>query len=233
MLTVEQLEELKQFDSPTICNAIERFNVRSKVEGWLSHKITQVIPYEGPMVGYASTAKFATAKAPEKPLPMEGYFRHIQATPRPSISVQEDLEPEVVAALWGEVNCHIHMSLGSLGTVTNGGVRDLKEAKALGFRYHASCVAVSHGYIHIEDCNCPVNLFGLTIRPGDLLFCDNQGVVTIPHEVADKLAEACRKIIAAEFPVIRFCKDAITAGKEIDIAELLKWQAVMKKLRVE
>jgi regulator of RNase E activity RraA len=233
MLTIEQLEELKHFDSPTVCNAIERFDVRSKAEGFLSHKITQITPYEGPMIGYASTAKFSTSKPPKDTVSMEGYYRHVQATPRPSIAVLQDTDPEPVGALWGEVNCHIHMCLGSIGTVTNGGVRDLKEAKTLGYRYHASCVAVSHAYIHVEEYNCPVNIFGVTVNPGDLLFCDNQGIVIIPHAVAPQLAEACHKIMAAELPVIQPCKTALLEGKEIDVADLLRWQVEMRKLRIE
>jgi regulator of RNase E activity RraA len=233
MLSAEQLEELKKFDSPTVCNAIERFKVRGRTEGFLSPRIRQIIPYETPLAGYASTGKFSTSKQAEKPLSMEGYYRHVQSTPRPSIAVLEDVDPEPVGALWGEVNCNIHKCLGSVGTVTNGGVRDLKESKALGYQYYASCVAVSHAYIHLEDFGCPVNLFGVAVNPGDLLFCDNQGIVIIPPEVAPELADACHKIMAAELPVLQPCRQALLEGGEIDVSELLQWTAAMRELRVK
>lgn len=234
-LSAEQLNELKQFDSPTVCNALERFGLRPKNEGFLSHRIKQIQPYGTPLIGYASTGKFSTAMQAESTAStpsMDGYYRHVQGMTRPSIAVLEDTDPEPLGALWGEVNCTVHKCLGSVGTVTNGGVRDLKEAKVLGYQYYATCVAVSHAYFHLEDFGCPVNLLGTVINPGDLLFCDNQGVVVIPPEAIQGLAGECRKIMAAELPVLAPCKRALLEGKEIDVAELMEWRAEMARLRV-
>ena len=151
MITQEQISELKKFDSPTICNAIECFNLRLKSTGFLPPQIREIIPFNEPIIGYAATGKFSTRFQPENPISMEGYYHHVQDIGKPSISVLEDIDEVLCAALWGEVNAQIHMCLGCIGTVTNGGVRDLKEAKVLGFRYYASCVAVSHGYIILQN----------------------------------------------------------------------------------
>jgi regulator of RNase E activity RraA len=100
-------------------------------------------------------------------------------------------------------------------------------------RRYASCVAVSHACIHLEDFGCPVKLFGVTVNPGDLLFCDNQGIVIVPHEVAPMLADACRKIMAAELPVLQPCRRALLEGGEIEVSELVKWTAAMRELRAK
>ena len=55
-LTDEQLSALHELDTPTICNAIERFNVRGRVEGFLGMDIRCLLPELGSMVGYAVTA---------------------------------------------------------------------------------------------------------------------------------------------------------------------------------
>ena len=55
-LTSEQLEALRQIDSPTIANAIETFGVRPHTTGFMGMDITCLMPELGVMVGYAVTA---------------------------------------------------------------------------------------------------------------------------------------------------------------------------------
>ena len=54
-LTLEHIEALRAIDTPTICNAIERFGVRGPVEGFLGMGIRCLTPDLGIMVGYAIT----------------------------------------------------------------------------------------------------------------------------------------------------------------------------------
>lgn len=232
-LTLEQLEEIRNFDVPTINNALERFNLRSKVEGYMSPLIKQIIPYERTMIGYACTAKFSAAKpaTKEQQEMWMKYAAKVQSTPRPSIAVIEDIDPTPVGSFWGEVNATQHKALGCVGVITNGGVRDLKEVESLGFGYYASCVLVAHAYNHIEDYDCPVTIGGVTVNPGDLLAADRHGVVLIPNQVATELADACRKIAAAELPVLENCRRAILEGREINLDDLKQWRAEMARLR--
>nr|WP_319776746.1 hypothetical protein [uncultured Sphaerochaeta sp.] len=58
-LSKEQIEELRQFDTPTVSNAIEKFKLRSKIEGFTSPKIKAIYPDRKPVVGYACTAKIS------------------------------------------------------------------------------------------------------------------------------------------------------------------------------
>ncbi len=51
MLTHAQIEGLRTFDTPTICNAIERFGLRSKIEGNMSPEIKCILPYGKTMIG--------------------------------------------------------------------------------------------------------------------------------------------------------------------------------------
>ena len=233
ILTLAQLEEIRNFDVPTISNALERFNVRSRIEGYMTPDIKQIIPYERTMIGYACTAKVSAANppTPEQQAMWMKYAAKVQSTPRPSITVIEDVDPTPVGSFWGEVNATQHKSLGCVGTITNGGVRDLKEVESLGFGFYASCVLVGHGYTHVEDYDCPVTFGGVTIKPGDLLAADKHGVVIIPNEFAAELANACRKIATAEMPVLEGCRRAIIEGKEVNLDELKQWRSEMAKLR--
>ena len=57
LLSAEQLEALRRFNSPTISNAIEIFNVRKRNVGFLPHTIRCMFPDMPPIVGYAVTAQ--------------------------------------------------------------------------------------------------------------------------------------------------------------------------------
>ena len=230
-LSAEALEELRKFDTPTISNAIERFNVRPFTEGFMGPEIKCILPCDRPVVGYACTAKISALRPPtaeQKEMAM-AYYEKVQATPAPAIAVIEDVDPQPVGSFWGEVQGSIHKALGAAGVVTNGGVRDLDEVERLGFKYFASCVLVSHAYVHVEAYDCPVRVGGLTVRPGDLLHADKHGVVLIPHEIAPALAEACRKAQWAEEPVLEGCRKGFTGG--ISLADLKEWRQEMARRR--
>lgn len=231
LLTMEQIEELRKFDTPTVSNAIERFNLRPRTEGFMSPQIKCVLSYDKPIIGYACTAKVSAMNPPtteQAKMAME-YYAKMQSTPSPKLAVIQDIDPTPIGSFWGEVQASVHKALGATGVITNGGVRDLDEVKALGFSYFASCVLVSHGYIHVEAYDCAVVIGGLTVKPGDLLHADKHGVVLIPNEIAPELAEACRKAAWAEEPVINGCRKGFETG--IDLEELRLWRDEMAKRR--
>jgi 4-hydroxy-4-methyl-2-oxoglutarate aldolase len=192
------LEALKGYDSPTLSNAIELFDVRPRDEGYMGHEVRCMFPDLGVMVGYAATATMRARGAGGGYDP-EALTTHVQAIPGPRIVVVADLDDEPAhGALWGEVMATTFTALGCLGTVTDGSVRDLDEAHAIGFQFFAKAVTVSHGYARVESAGEPVTVGGLTVRPGDLLHADKHGVLLIPAEIAPDLPAAADRVIAAE-----------------------------------
>ncbi len=234
-LTQQQIEGLRMFDTPTIANAIERFNVRPRTEGAMTPEIKCILPYGKTMIGYACTAKVSASKPPT-PEQLENwmkYFEVLQKTPRPAIALIQDLDPEPVGSFWGEVNATTHKALGAVGVITNGGVRDLNEVAELGFGFFAKCTLVTHAYIHIEEYNTPVTIGGVSVNPGDLLAADRHGVVLIPREIAPELAAACKLAGDAEMPVLENCRKALAEGREVDLSQLQEWRAEMGRLRAK
>ena len=90
--------------------------------------------------------------------------------------------------------------------MTNGGVRDLDEVRALGFQLFAGAVMVSHAYVHLVEVGQPVAVGGLTVRPGDLLHGDQHGVVVIPRPIAGEIPRAADEIAARERAIIALCR---------------------------
>ena len=56
------LDQLSAFDTPTICNVIELFDVRPRTEGFMDGRIRAAFPQLPPMVGFAATAAFRSER---------------------------------------------------------------------------------------------------------------------------------------------------------------------------
>ena len=206
-LTAEELDALRDFSSPTVSNAIETFDLRSRSEGFMDASIRCMFPDLGGMVGYAVTAKIAARDKPQSSLSYFDMFEVMTKVPKPWVVVIEDLDyPNSIGSYWGEVNGSIYKGMGCVGLVTNGGVRDLDEVVETGFHFFASCVLVSHAYVHLEEVGTPVSVGGLTVSPGDLLHADKHGVVSIPHDIAGEVAAASAEVERRERPIIDFAR---------------------------
>ena len=203
------IDALRKITSPTVANAIETFNVRPRNEGYMSSELRALFPELGPLVGYAVTALIRAEPAPidGHRASIFGYWDFIGTIPEPRVLVVHDLdEPRGQGSQWGEVQANIHKALGCAGVITDGAVRDLDEVRTLGFQFVAAHVSVSHAYVHLVDFGLPVKVGGLWVKPGDLVHADQHGVVTVPLELAPKVADAVAKLEATERRIIDLCQ---------------------------
>ncbi len=208
-LPAKALAKLREYNAPTIANAIELFNVRPRNEGFMDGSIRCMFPHFQPFVGYAVTAKIraTAAPGPSGAVTVQDHYRHILSIPGPRVIVVQDLDdPPAIGSLWGEVNGNVHKALGCVAVVTDGGVRDLDEVEALGLPLFARAAIVSHAYVHIVEVGTPVTVGGLTVTPGDLLHGDKHGVIAIPHNIATRIPEAVDALEAWERGIINACQ---------------------------
>jgi regulator of RNase E activity RraA len=221
LLTHDELAVLRRIPSPTVANAIERFGLRSRRQGVTGPGVACPFPEIGPLVGYATTLTVRSAEPPRRPTPpRKASWDYVLTVPEPRIVVAQELDQPPGGAFWGEVNASIHKALGCVGVLTNGTVRDLEEVRRLGFQFWAAGVEVSHGYAHLESFGEPVTVYGLAVRPGDLIHADRHGAVVIPAEVAREVAAACRAVDEHERPMLELCRGGeFTTAK---MAELLR-----------
>ena len=207
-ITAEQLEFLRGVDSPTIANAIERFKVRDRCEGYIGGAVRNLFPDLGlgPLLGYALTVTMTSKPGP--PPGREGYWRMwetLERMPRPSVLVIQDVSGAPTrCAHCGEVMATLAKRLGAVGVVTDGGLRDLDEVRALGMHYFAPCAVVSHGNSEIVDIGVPITLDGQEVRTGDLLHGDANGIVIVPLDVVDDLPAAVEAVRTRERRLMDF-----------------------------
>ncbi len=198
-LSREALEQLRQYDTCTLSNAVERFNIRPRNEGFISGTLTCRFPQLAPVIGYAVTARMRSSVTPVTGkcyYQNSDFWKYVASSSGPRILVIQDSdESPGIGALLGEAYARISRALGAVACVTNGAVRDLKGIEALGFQVFAGGVAVSHAYAHVVDFGDPVEIGGLRISPGDLLHGDMHGVHMIPRGAARNLAVVAEEVL--------------------------------------
>ena len=65
MISQQTLAKLRKFDTPSICNLIEVFDVRPRNQGYMDKRIVAAFPEMPPMVGFAATATFRASLSPQ------------------------------------------------------------------------------------------------------------------------------------------------------------------------
>ncbi len=195
LLSHAQLLQLKRWNTPTIFNGWEQITRRNAgKEGFNLEEVRDFMPHMGPMVGYAATVIIEPSNPKhrnESPSAWSEYRRYVAGVAGPKIIVVQDLDkPRVLGSFWGEVNSNIHRTLGAVGTITDGAIRDLDEMNNAGFKALARRLCVGHAFSHPVRWNCELEVFGQKVRPGDLIHADKHGFLVIPPEDQEKLWEA-------------------------------------------
>ena len=201
-LSAKTLDALRQIDSATIANAIEHFKVRDPVTGYASLELRCQFPDHKPMVGYAVTATQDTTSAGDnRPMRLHDVLDMVHAAPKPAIlAVQYTGSDRLRSCLAGDMFCSALQKLGAVGLMTDQGSRDFRgiQQRAPGFQLFCPGAVVSHGYGVYTNVDVTVSICGLTIQPGDLLHGDENGVVSIPLDIADEVVEQARRVLAIE-----------------------------------
>ena len=207
-LTAEQLDALRQIDSPTVSNAIEDFGVRPRLEGFAGWELRCAFPEMGTMVGYAVTCTAdSTTEARRGDRGLLRLWEAVEAAPKPAVIVIKDIGSDRSRSChMGEVMATTAKALGAIGCLSDGGLRDVVEVRALGFQYFCPGFVVSHGNPAICEVNVPVALAGLALQPGDLVHGDVNGVLVVPDGVAERVAEQAQRVRAEERTVLDFVR---------------------------
>ena len=210
-LTAADLNKLTEWDTPTICNGLEHLSSEYRLKSFTVEQMQCFDPSLPPIIGYARTAMIRSMTPPEeKPEDIREmrarYYETISAPPNPSISVIQDLDPTPgFGAFWGEVNTAIHKGLGCLGVVTNGSFRDI-DACAPGFQLLGGKVAPSHAWVHIVAIECEVNIFGMAVKPNDIIHADRHGAVVVPEECVKELPSAIDVLTRREAVILEVAR---------------------------
>lgn len=103
-------------------------------------------------------------------------------------------------AYFGELNANLAIRQGAIGAIIGGKTRDTAEVSQLDFPVFATgsnCKDVRQR-AGLASINKKINLFGIDILAGDLIFADNDGVIVIPARYQDKVIAKALETIQKE-----------------------------------
>jgi regulator of RNase E activity RraA len=117
-------------------------------------------------------------------------------------------------ALWGELMSVRALQCGANGAVLNGYVRDTNKILELG--YPTFCFG-SYGQdsaprYKVHDFRIPIEIGGVLIRPGDILFGDIDGVVVIPAAVETDVFRLAIEKARGEKTVRKALEEGVSAA---------------------
>ncbi|MCY3908276.1 MAG: RraA family protein [Anaerolineaceae bacterium] len=205
-ITPAVLARLQEFDTPTICNIIELFEVRPRNQGFMDRSIRAAFPEMQPMVGFASTISCRTSYDHRQESAdyagLDDQIRAFDELDGPAVVVFQDLDDPPLAATFGEVMCTSYQKFGAVGLITSGPGRDLDQVREIGFPVFTDGANCSHGYITMSAVHAPVQVGGLAVYANDLLHGDLNGVTSIPKEIAVEAAEIGQEFVDCERVVL-------------------------------
>lgn len=169
------------------------------------------------MVGQAFTLRYIPAREDLNPLtafrdPLHPQRVAVETCPKGHILVM-DSRKDARAASAGSILATRLMKRGAAGIVTDGGFRDAAEIAALDMpAYHQKPSAPTNLTLHQAlDINVPIGCGDVAVFPGDIIVGDDDGVMVIPSELANEVADECTKMTLFE----DFVLDKVNEGQTI------------------
>jgi 4-hydroxy-4-methyl-2-oxoglutarate aldolase len=102
--------------------------------------------------------------------------------------------------MWGSENALGVVAQGAVGIVSNGQCRDTGE---LTLQKTPICVsgrgrAIIPGRVDFVEVQTRIGCGGVQVRPGDIVGCDDDGIVVVPLEIAEEVAIHARAVLLAD-----------------------------------
>jgi len=169
------------------------------------------------MVGEAYTLRFIPAR---EDLDTLGAFEGrghpqreaIEACPPGQVLVM-DARRDASAATGGDILMTRLMVRGVAGIVTDGGLRDSPTIEKLPWPAYCTARSAPLNLVrhHAVDSQLPIGCGGVAVYPGDIVVGDGDGVVIIPSQIANEVAEEAANQTLFE----DWVEDKVRAGRSI------------------
>ena len=221
----EMLEELKNFDTPSITNVVATYPENPLclglynpwTENWYTDQsIRCMYPELGRTVGYAVTCVFGVPDPNYSRLSFMDVLDALDASKKPTILVfQQKFPPEIAAkvGLAGGNMTTAMKTIGCVGAISNGPSRDLDEIRPMKFQYMLSGISPGHGGMAVHAVNVPVSVAGMDVSPGELIHMDENGACKFPADQLGPVLENVRALQKHEEERMALMQKATSAAE--------------------
>jgi len=210
MSNAQIIEELKKFDTATICNVVATYpasDICLKLyDAWYGEYYTDqtlhcMYPELGPVCGYAATGWWSEASPEYTQLDRWTLPEHLDATPKPVILVAKQTYPPALANLAGLFGGNMtsqYKAFGVVGVVSDGPMRDLEEIRSMKVQYLVTGLTSGHGNVQLRAANVPIKVAGMAVAPGDIIHMDCCGACKFPADKLPRVLEYARELVRRE-----------------------------------
>lgn len=188
-LTWQQMRQ--ELYSAVVCDALDSLGYPGQAVRTPLWPLTT----DGLLVGRAKTTLWADM-AHDDPKPYELELEAVDGC-RPDDVMIAAAGGSMRSGIWGELLSTAAKNAGCVGAIVDGAVRDVVKMQTMPFPVFARGTSPydSQNRQRVIDLDVPVEMGGVLVRPGDLVFADRDGVVVVPREVEeDALSRAWNKV---------------------------------------
>ena len=164
---------------------------------------------------------------------------HNQATPEPYLRQLDQICQITEPVIWvvrtvgsrpdhecvlGDGMAKTLAAAGCIGAVTDGGVRDVAGLMTIPFAAYCRGRTIHHCALNYGRINQPIEVGGITIRTGDVLHANDEGVIRIPSSCLERLPAMAIRMRSFEQDAHRFMRqtDLSPRAKRQKVSELLE-----------
>ena len=225
MTELEMLEELRNFDTPSITNVVATYPEHPLClglynpwsENWYTDQSLRCMyPELGRTVGYAVTCTYGLPDPNYSGVTFMDVLDAMDASPKPTIFVfQQKFPPELqgkVGLAGGNMTTAMQ-AIGCVGAISNGPSRDIDEIRPMKFQYLLSGVTAGHGAQAVHAVNVPVSVAGMDVAPGEIIHMDENGAVKFPADKLDAVLENARALQIEETERLDRLRNAKSAAE--------------------
>ena len=226
----EDLAALKNFDTPSVTNAVATYPNDDKClalynpwhgKWYTDQTLKCMYPELGRRAGYVVTAVYGPIDPSFKSrYSLYDVLKAIEDSPKPVIlAIKQDFPEDLkgINGLAGGMMMSSFRTLGCVGVISDGPSRDLDEVREFDIQYMLTGVTPGHGEFQINAINVPVNICGMDVAPGDIVHMDENGAVKFPADRLHDVVENCRRFQASESDKQRRILEATTADEVVRI----------------
>jgi regulator of RNase E activity RraA len=109
-------------------------------------------------------------------------------------------DDDIDAALWGGMMSTRSKARGARGAIVNGGVRDIEQIANIGFPIFGTyrCIKDIRTRGYMAEYNTKITIGGVEVSPGDMIFADINGVISIPENEISRVIETLHQALDHE-----------------------------------
>lgn len=196
----EIIERYRKLDTASVADAMDKLGVECSVYG------VKPLQFGQKICGRAFTVHYELCGE------SKGTVGDFLDDVKPEQIIVIDNAGRTDCTVWGGIMAQVAKLYGIEGTVIDGVCRDIPEILVSGYSVYSKGTYMRTGKdrVYVDAVNAPVKLSGIDVYPGDIILGDDSGIVVIPANLEDKVAEIAENIDRKEEEIVELVKSGMT-----------------------